>query len=214
MVDYIKRLYIWSKQPWPLHLLLLFMVIHVIGLKVFLNNIDNWNLFSSTFLQLFGGWFVIKTINDNLGVLSSSSITEHVRRYLKSMPTYKPKSITIQLQGGSASTSTGFAKLTVSKKLKTTKEKIEFLFSEIKRLETENRESKVELNRRIDNLKSTMDESIRSQKKDIENIRGKLVDTLIGGAKEEALGILCIFYSLLIPYVTLLVNSLFGAAGT
>lgn len=210
MIDYVKRLYKWFLIPWPLHLLLIFVISHVVGLFVFIEHVDGWNLFSSTSLQLFGGWIVIKTINDNLGILSSSSIMQFVREYFKSIPAYKPKSITIQVGGVSSSASVGNATVVVSKRLKTTKEKIEFLFLEIKRLENENRELRAELVSKIDNLKSSIEDSIRNQKRDIENIRSKIIDTLVGGAKEEALGILCIFYSLLIPYVTLLVRSLFG----
>jgi len=209
MVNYVERLYAWFVIPWPLHLLLIFIVIHIVGLVGLSENIDGWNLFSSTFLQLFGGWFVIKTINDNLGVLSSTSIKQTLRDYFESVPAFKPKSITIQLKGASLSASTGVAKVTVSKKLKTTKEKIEFLFSEIRRLENENRELRVELVRKIDSLKSSLEDKIRYQEHDIENIQSKIVDTLVGGAKEEALGILCIFYSLLIPYVTSLIRYLF-----
>jgi hypothetical protein len=75
-------------------------------------------------------------------------------------------------------------------------------------LEGENRKLRVELVSKIDNLKSSLDDSIRNQKKDIENVQSKIADTLVGGAKEEALGILCIFYSLLIPYITLLMRYL------
>jgi hypothetical protein len=208
MVDYIKRLYVWFKRPWPLHLLPIFIGIHLVGLVVLSKNTDSWNLFSSTFLQLYGGWFVIKTISDNLNILSSSSILASVRGYIKSRPSYKPKSVTAQVKSVSLVLSASSADAIAGKKLKTTKEKIEFLFSEIKRLEGENRKLRVELVSKNDNLKSSLDDSIRNQKKDIENVQSKIADTLVGGAKEEALGILCIFYSLLIPYITLLMRYL------
>lgn len=120
MIDYIKRLFRWSKQPWPLHLLIIFIVIHLIGLVVFSANTDSWNQHSSAFLQLFGGWFVIKTINDNLGILSGSSIRQAIRDYLKLIPTYKPKPITLHVESGSFGVSFGNANLTINKKLNTT----------------------------------------------------------------------------------------------
>ena len=209
MSNYIKRLYRWFVFPWPLHLLFVFIVIHLTGMVLFSENVDSWNLHSSTFLQLFGGWFVIKTINDNLGILSSSSIFQSVREYFRMLPSYKPKNITMHAEGASFGMSFGTGDLTLNKKLKSTKEKLEFLFSEIKRLEAEIRETREELSKTIDSLQSSVEASIRNQKNDIENIRGKLIDTLVGSAKEEALGILCIFYSLLIPYITLLMKYTF-----
>ena len=128
MVDYIKRLYRWFAIPWPLHLLFIFILIHWVGLALFAENTDGWNLLSSTFLQLFGGWFVIKTINDNLGILSSSSIMQSVRDYFRSLPSYKRKSITIQVEGISSSSSVGTANLIVNKKLKTTNHQLSNLF--------------------------------------------------------------------------------------
>ncbi len=210
MINYIKRLYNWFVIPWPLHLFPIFFIVHLAGFAVFSENIDGWNLFSSTSLQLFGGWYVIKTINDNLGIFSGSSIMQSVRDYFKSFPAYKPKSITMYAEGASYGVSFGNAKLTINKKLKTTKEKVEFLFSEIKRLENENRKLKAELVSKIDNLKSSLEDSVRNQKKDIESIQSKVVETMVGGTKEGVLGIFCIFYSLLIPYVTQLMRYLFS----
>ncbi|MEO5886622.1 MAG: hypothetical protein ABIQ77_03075 [Anaerolineales bacterium] len=209
MVSYIKRLFEWFSRPWPLHVLLIFIVAHLVGLAVFSENIDSWNLFSSTFLQLFGGWFVIKTINDNLGVLSSSSIMQSVRDYFRSFPAYKPKSITAHMSGTLMGVGTLSTALISGKKPKSTKEKIDFLFREIERLERENKELRADFQVKIDNLKALLETSIKDQKKEVEKIQSKIVATLVGGAKEEALGILCIFYSLLIPYVTLLVGYLF-----
>ena len=209
MINYLKRLFEWFSRPWPLHVLLIFIVAHLVGLAVFSENIDGWNLFSSTSLQLFGGWFVIKTINDNLGILSSSSIVQSLRDYLKLFPAYKPKSITAHMSGTLMGVGTLSAALISGKKPKSTKEKIDFLFREIERLERENKGLRTELLGKIDNLKTSLENSIRDQKNEIEKVQSKIVATLVGGAKEEALGILCIFYSLLIPYVTLLLRYLF-----
>lgn len=205
MVNYLRRIYKWFLIPWPLHLLLVFIVIHLVGLKLFSENSGNWNLFSSTFLQLFGGWFVIKTINDNLGVLSSSSIIKSVRNYLKLFPIYKQKPITAQLNATLESDGALSIKAIIGNKPKSTKEKIDFLFREMERLERDNEQLRADLQRKIDTLKVSLENSIGNQNKEIEKIQSKIVTTLVGGAKEEALGILCIFYSLLIPYVTLLV---------
>ena len=209
MINYIKRLYNWFVAPWPLHLLLIFIVIHTVGLVTFSKNVDNWNLFSSTFLQLYGGWFVIKTINDNLGILSSSSITQSLRDYFRSFPTYKLKSITANLSGTLMGVGTLSTAVISGKKPKSTKEKIDFLFREIERLERENKILRTEFLGKIDSLKASLEDSIRIQKKEVETIQSKIVATLVGGAKEEALGILCIFYSLLIPYVTSIMRYLF-----
>jgi TctA family transporter len=208
MINYIKRLYNWFVIPWPLHLLPIFIVIHAVGLVVFSKNVDDWNLFSSTFLQLYGGWFVIKTINDNLGILSSSSIMQSLRDYFKSFPAYKLKSITANMSGTLAGVGTLSTALLSSKKLKTTKEKVDFLLKEIERLDRANKELKIELLNKVENVKTSLENSIKDQKNEIEKVQTRITATLVGGVKEETLGILCIIYSLFIPYVTLLMNYL------
>ena len=212
-MDYIKRLWKWFVQvckkviePWPLHLIVVFIFVHISVLMKFPKNADDWNLFVSTSLQIYGGWLILKNINDNLGILLGSSIPQSISKYFKGFPTFpkrKPDDIVIQVNSASLNVTTGDVKIHATGRVTSTLERrVELLEKEINRLDKRINTEREDRIRMSQDVESKTNESINNQQLEISDIKSKLQMTIVGGIKEEVLGALIILYSLLIPYVT------------
>jgi len=220
-MTYLKRIGYWIiqvikklKDPWPLHLILVFIIIHVIGIKIFPNNVEAWNSLVSIVLQIIGGALVLKTINDNLGILSDSSIWQEIRKYFISYPRFpkrKIRAFTLKPASGELKVTSNDATLIATGNITNTLEQeVELIKKEIGRLDNHIESIRKELLSELKIESNKSNELIVNLQNQISDFKDKLKMSLIGGGeiKEEALGILCIIYSLLIPYLTMLLHLL------
>jgi hypothetical protein len=219
IMNYLKRIGYWIvqiikkiKEPWPLHLIFVFIIIHVVGIKIFTDNVEGWNSLVSVFLQIIGGLLVLKTINDNLGILSDSSLWQEIRKYFMSYPGFPKRKIrayTLQPISGEFKLTSNDATLIANGNLTNTLEQeVELIKKEINRLDNriENVRKELISELKIESKKSN--ELIVNLQKEAGDFKTKLKMSLVGGGeiKEEALGVLCIIYSLLIPSFTMLLH--------
>ncbi len=197
-MNYLKRLFIWFFDPWPLHIFPLFLTIHIVLINQFPANLPMINSISSALFQIIGGIIVLISLNSNLNLLNKTSIKNVFINWFKSFP-LKSKSVITEVSDSISIQSTVSATATVSNSLNTLEDKIKFLFDEIKRLDQKISDSteklKEDLNEKfkyIERKHSNLDQSLIEVKANLNN-------TVLGSPKLEILGILSIIYGLLIP---------------
>ena len=76
----------WALRLWPIYLFIGFIVLHMYLVYPIPEYSDLLDLIWITILQLFGGYFILKAINDNLNIFSGSSLNQIFLNYLKSFP--------------------------------------------------------------------------------------------------------------------------------
>jgi hypothetical protein len=188
-------------DTFPFPLLPLFLIIHIGILFLFSDATTTINKYASNLLQFVGLIVVIKAVNDNVRIVDRSSVIASIKKWLNSFP-LKKRNITIEVGTASILMSAGRVKARVIRKTKTLDEKVNFAFEEIERLERELENSIDEFDKKIDELKKSMDDFRTGQSNDLNEIKKRLSDVFVGGAKEELFGIACIFYSLIASFFT------------
>jgi len=197
-MNYLRRLWRWVIKPWPLHLLPLAIIAHLLIIDLYPGNIEIINLWGSTIFQLVGGILILVAIDGNLNVISNSSLKNTILGWFREFPG-KAKHHRIEGKGASLSISTGKGRISFTPKMETIDEKVEYLFQEIKRLDELREEDKKEAHERIHKSEQriTSIENVHGQ--EIKDIKNKLSKVLVGSVKLEVLGVLCIVYGLVIP---------------
>lgn len=199
-MNYLQRVWYWLKYPWPLHVYPLLIGIHLGILNYFALYAKVINLWFSTGFQVVGGILILIAIDSNLNIVSNSSIKNSIIKWIKSFP-LKPKSYTLEVQGIAQSNSFSNARLSVTPKMSTLEEKIDFLFQEIKRVDEDRQEIRKEFSERVHKSEQKIAELEKSYNFQINEIKSKINAVTIGGIKVEVLGVLCIIYGLFIPVV-------------
>ena len=199
-MNYLQRIWYWLKYPWPLHVFPLLILIHLGVLNCFTPHIKIINLWFSTGFQVVGGILILWAIDSNLNIISNSSIKNSIIKWIKSFP-LKPKSTTLEPQCIVNSSSFGKAKLSVTPKMNTLEDKIDFLFQEVKRVDEDKQEIRKEFFERVHQSERKMAELEKNYNFKIKEIMSKINDVTIGGIKLEIFGVLCIIYGLFIPVV-------------
>ncbi len=195
---YIRRLCNWAGTPWPLHLIPVFIGVHLILLSLFPENLQIINMYCCSSFPGIGGLFVIWSINSNLNILSGSSIKNAVIGWFKAFPV-KAKSFSDDgsIHIGLSVNSQGRSVL----KMESIEEKIEYLFEEIKRLEKESSELKTELMAEMYKVEDRLLPRINDLSDETREIKNKMNNVLVGGANLEILGVFIIIYGLAIPLI-------------
>ena len=199
-MNYLQRIWYWLKYPWPLHVCPLLIGIHLGVLNYFAIHAKVINLWFSTGFQVVGGALILLAIDSNLNIISNSSIKNSIIKWIKSFP-LKRKSSTLEVQGIAHSNSFGKARLSVTPKMNTLEDKIDFLFQEIKRVDEDKQEIRKEFSERVHKSEQKIIALEKSYSFQINEIKSKINEVTIGGIKLEVLGVLCIVYGLFIPVV-------------
>ena len=147
-MNYLRRIWCWLKYPWPLHVCPLLIGIHLGVLNYFTLHEKVVNLWFSTGFQVVGGILILLAIDSNLNVISNSSIKNSIIKWIKSFP-LKRKTHKLEAQSIASSSSFGKARLSVTPKMSTLEEKIDFLFQEIKRIDEDKQEIRNEFSERV-----------------------------------------------------------------
>ena len=200
-MNYLQEIWRWFiKDPWPLHVCPLLIGIHLVVLNYFTSHTTVINLWFSTGFQVVGGILILLAIDSNLKVVSNSSIKNSIIEWIKSFP-LKPKAYSLKVQSIAHSNSFGKARLSVTPKMSTLEDKVDFLFQEIKRLDEDKREIRKEFSERVHKSEQKIAELEKSYNFQINEIKSKINEVAIGSIKLEVLGVLCIIYGLFIPVV-------------
>ena len=120
-------------------------------------------------------------------------------------PKRKIRNIVLRVANGELKVTSNNVTLVATGNLTNTlAEEVKLIKKEINRLDNRIESLRVELIGELKNESEKTSEIVLKQQNEISDFKSKLKMSLVGGGeiKEEALGVLCIIYSLIIPFVS------------
>lgn len=188
-------------DTYPISLLPVILLLHMITFILYPNATATINKTLSNVLQFIGLIFVIKAINDNTRIIGRSSLLNLLSIWINANPLRTRRgNLTVQVGAAGELNMAGQVTPVLIRKRETLEEKLDFVFEEIKRLEREIGRTADKLTNRINGLQRSISDLDARYNKELEGIEGRLSDVFVGGAKEEVFGIACIFYSLIVSF--------------
>jgi len=200
LFQYSRRLYNWSRTPWPLHIFPVFVFIHLFLQQLLPENHLKINSYCSAAFQIIGGLIVIHSINSNMRLLSKSNMIKEAYEWIKSFP-LRLKNQTINVSGLLSATASLSANVVIVPNLSSIEEKVEYLLKETKRIESKIDATKKQLQKELQLANKGSKKKHLKLQKEIHEIGMNLKNTIVGSVKLEVLGILTISYGIFIPII-------------
>jgi hypothetical protein len=200
-INKLLKLVKWLIEPWPLYVFAILVVLNLVALKILPRENKTIVSWSSAIFQIIGGVIILSIININMGILSKSSIPKYIFGYFKRFPLFRRNNIVLMVANCHSSTNCSTAELRLIPSTSDLKERIEFLYKEIDRIENKIGKLKTEINEKINESENKLHSEINTIKTEIKEINIKIQNVVIGGATWEVLGALSISYGLLIPLI-------------
>ncbi len=200
MLKKLRQTIKWSMEPWPLHLFPILVTTHLTLIKLIPSQKLKIDSFCSVSFQIIGGFIVLWVLNSNMGIISKNSFFKAIDGYMRRFPLFlKSKSVTLSVD---SCVSVGcIAEARVIPRFKYIEEKVDFLFKEVEIIEDKINTSKNELKNEIKTTELKLNEKLNQIRIELNEINIKIQNTIVGGAKLEALGVITIAYGLLIPLI-------------
>lgn len=200
LFQYSRRLYNWSKAPWPLHIFPVFVFIHLLLQQLSPENHLKINSYCSVAFQIIGGLIVLHSINSNMRLLSKSNIIKEAYKWIKSFPP-RLKNQTINVSDLVSATACASGDLVLEPNLSSIEEKVEYLLKETKRIESKVDATKKQLQQELQMANKESNKKHLKLQNEIHEIGMNLKSTIVGSVKLEILGILTISYGIFIPVI-------------
>ena len=188
-----QRLMPWLMGAWPVLALAPVATCHAIALwavsadSVFVNKLVGMSL------QVLGGLLVLYSLNDNLGLFRSQSLTSAIVSWIKDFPRVrKPIVITGSASTSSSATSTGFA--SVTQKPNTLEERVAEIEQELAEIQMQISLEVQAINVKIEDTKSELGMQITETSIKVFDLSKRLEHAAVGGFKFQTLGVLFAIY--------------------
>ena len=180
-------------RAWPVLALAPVATCHGIALwavsadSVFVNKLVGMSL------QVLGGLLVLYSLNDNLGLFRSQSLTSAIVSWIKDFPRVrKPIVITGSASTSSSATSTGFA--SVTQKPNTLEERVAEIEQELAEIQMQISLEVQAINVKIEDTKSELGMQITETSIKVFDLSKRLEHAAVGGFKFQTLGVLFAIY--------------------
>lgn len=196
----VTRLFNWLMEPWPLHIFPVLVIAHLTILYLFPTQSEKINGSFSALFQLTGGLMILWILSINLGIITRTSLFDSFCEYFKKFPFIKRKGVFLA-SNINAGISISPVELKVTPQFNNLEEKVNFIQSEILRLEENMIKIKKEAQEKIKETEKKLMGEIVSVNSQIEETNSKIKNIVAGGAKWEVLGVLNVSYGLIIPLV-------------
>lgn len=184
----------WAWRAWPLIVTVAIGLVHYTLYQIFSGHSDLFNKVMCSALQLIGGFFVLFSIDQNIGLFQKQNLSILALNWIKSFPWIKRSGVA-HMSGvaGIAIAGSGYA---FSKKRC---EKIEDQLIELERQIDECRslifEKERQLNGNIEKAKQELNSAISSNNSELIRLSSVIEDAVVGGFKSQAFGVLLVIYA-------------------
>ena len=193
------RLIKWFWRAWPVIVLISLFCFHLFLIYYFQLNANTTNKTISLFSQLIGGLLILYSIDSNIGVIRGKSLFSMFTNFLKDFPLIK-KSVVLQVQNLSMSTSLSNADITIDRNPTSINEKLEYLQEQIDQLKRNLEQKSNELHKKIDDHSKEMNTNIQETKSALQDIASKVDEVSVGGIKVQLFGVLLLIYGSISDY--------------
>lgn len=152
-------------------------------------------------MQLTGALLIIISIDSNIGLLKNNTLWGLVTTWYRQRPWLKTEkksveaSINVTVSGMEANARGHKTPETLEEKIEVMEKKLEWLNEDFTK-------NKKRTDKKLQNLESNINESINSQSKRIGQLKNTVIQSTIGGFKLQVFGVLLVFYSSILSYVT------------
>lgn len=188
----------WVWRAWPVILTALVGVIHFTVLQAIPDKSVTVNKWVSVLLQLAGGFFVLYSIDKNLGTFRNKNLWQSILDWFRSFPVGKRPVTHASHASGRVSLS-GSANATFEPAATTIEEKLlrlERSIAEVRKSVTDLNE---QFNAEIHELRLQLDSNVSAQKAEMALLSSRMDQSLVGGFKHQAFGVLLVLYGSLLP---------------
>ncbi|MDO9305742.1 MAG: hypothetical protein Q7T77_10460 [Sulfuricurvum sp.] len=187
-----NRYLVWIKEGWAFFAITGIIVLTIIYFSHFEHSEKAYKCFS-LIAQLFGGVFILYSINDNIKILQNKTIFFIVRTWLKSFPYFNQSRI-VELKGVASVSFVGSAIATGTNHFNTLDEKVEYLLNEIKNIQKNLDQNVTKLNERITLETEKITEVIKQKNEKIELITINM-EKILGSLNIPIFGVMLMIYA-------------------
>jgi hypothetical protein len=194
------ELIVWISKGWPFLIILAVLAVHY-TIAIYSNvEIQVVNGVVSTVTQITGGFFVLYSIESNLGILRKQTLMGYFKAWLRSCPAIKKEPIVMNpvvAESGSSADSVSVRKLEQPKNLE---DEIENLRKELQWLREDTNNQYSNMAQQYENIRQQLKKNDSQTSKFILELNNTITEVTVGGFKLELLGVLLIFYGAVCVY--------------
>jgi hypothetical protein len=184
---------------WPVLVIIVLVATHISILHNFPADIKGINRLVSLVSQLIGGLFVLYSIDSNLFLFRGRRLHQTFGDVIREVRRFG-KSVTIQVQGLSTSSSIGSATVTTVVLPTTLDERVDYLERKISEMEKDAFKKSAEIHQKIADHKNDIEARISSLSTSVEALQNKMLEATVGGFKSQLFGVLLLVYGAISGY--------------
>lgn len=188
-------------SAWPFFIAVILIAAHIASIDYAPCQATKINKLVSLVLQLVGGFFVIWSIDSNLGIITGIRLKEAFFAYVAKIK-QAGKAVVISIQGLSASSSIGSATLTTKRIPITIEDKIADLQIQVDEIKFQIQKETAGLNQKISDVQNTLEAQIRAAQSTIETLQRNVREVTVGGIKLQLFGAYLLVHGAIAGYFT------------
>lgn len=183
----------WLFRAWPAFSLLPLFALHYLALSHFSGQTLMVNKITGSALQIVGGFLILVSIDQNLGLFHNESVISAISAWFKSFPL--KRSVILGTATGSVSASSSATGLSTVAIAPTTLEgRISALENGLEALRVQLHGEINKLNTRIAHAQNDLQHALENTNARLGSLTKQLEDATVGGAKLQAFGVLLAVY--------------------
>jgi hypothetical protein len=185
----IIKLLKWLWRAWPFFGILLLILTRFLLIYYFSFNASSTDKFLSLASQMIGGFFILHSIDSNIGIINEKKLFSIFSNYLREFPLIK-RSVVLQAHSASTATFSSTVNATVSRNPISIEEKLEYLQDQIDTIKRDIELESKELSAKIDRCSNELNIKIQDTRLALGKMDSKIKEGSIGGLNEQIFGVL------------------------
>jgi hypothetical protein len=199
MIQTIARIGKWAWRAWPLIAVVFVGAAHFVLIEALGFDPHRTNQAIALATQLSGGLFVLYSIDSTIGIVSGTSLTKDMLRYLREFPLIK-RNFILRAEPGRLSISGGRARLSVGRNPANTEEALAYLQEQINEIRRDVKEDFEDVRKLITEKTEKLAERLQSVEASLSDIKKTVTEVAVGGVKLQVLGVLLVIYGSITAY--------------
>ena len=188
-----RRLIPWLLRAWPVLVLAPVAAAHTTALQTFPADTIFVNKLVGMSLQVIGGLVVLYSVNDNLGLFRSQSLTSTVIAWIREFPLVR-KPISLVGSASSMASATASMSATATRAVNTIEERVAEVERRLLEVQRQLAQEVHAINVKIEEAKSQLRKQIDETSTRVTDLSKRLEHAAVGGFKFQALGVLLALY--------------------
>jgi uncharacterized coiled-coil protein SlyX len=189
----IRRFVVWFWRAWPIIVMALLTVAHLLALASFQTESVLVNKLTGTFMQIIGGLIILYSVDSNLGLFRNKSLSAIVIAWFRQCPLFT-RSVTVSGSASATFSISASATGSVFRVTTTVEERLTEVERRLQELSSEIATQKRALHLRIEEVQTKLSSSIASNQSFLDKLNEKIENVTVGGFKQQAFGVMLVIY--------------------